>query len=155
MTRRLALAVIAGLLAAIAPLDAVAQSTQASAARSEWRPVRVAKWALLATAVGFGVYALRHSNEAGEAYDALHRACALNEPRCALEEGRYADPMLETLYQRTLREDRLARRGIVGGQVALLGSVGLFIYDLRNARGPRDIPYPTGRAMAAGIRVTF
>lgn len=138
------------------PATVIAQSPQAStAARSDWRGVRVAKWALLAAGVGFGVYALRHSTNAGDAYDALRLACSRDSQRCTLDGGRYADDELERLYQRTLREDRLARRGIVGGQVTLLGSVGMFIYDLRNARGPRDIPYPSGRAIAAGVRVAF
>ena len=153
---RLAVALTVAALTALAPATSLAQSPRASTAeRGEWRPVRVAKWALLGVAVGFGVYALRHSAEAGEAYDALRLACNRDAQRCALEDGRYTDAELEGLYQRTLREDRLARRGIVGGQVTLLGSVGLFIYDLRNARGPRDIPYPSARAMAAGVRVAF
>ena len=40
------------------------------------------------------------------------------------------------------RADSRAQLGIVGGQLALLGSVGLFIYDLRpHDHTPENIPY--------------
>ena len=48
--------------------------------------------------------------------------------------------------------------------MTLFGSVAFFIYDLRHARGPSNIPYPSGaaaaavpgaRALAAGVRLTF
>lgn len=40
------------------------------------------------------------------------------------------------------RADRRAQLGIVGGQLALLGSVGLFIYDLRpHDHTPENIPF--------------
>ena len=43
---------------------------------------------------------------------------------------------------RTDRADSRAQFGIVGGQLALLGSVGLFIYDLRpHDHTPENIPY--------------
>jgi hypothetical protein len=38
----------------------------------------------------------------------------------------------------------------------LLGSVAFFVYDLRNGRGPDDIPYPPSRAgMAVGLSLNF
>ena len=43
---------------------------------------------------------------------------------------------------RTDRADSRAQFGIVGGQLALLGSVGLFIYDLRpHDHTPENIPF--------------
>lgn len=87
-------------VAAIRPAsDAEAR---ARAPQRQW--VRTAKWTLLATAAGFGAYALANS--------------------------------------RTDRADSRAQFGIVGGQLALLGSVGLFIYDLRpHDHTPENIPY--------------
>lgn len=107
-----------------------------------WTKVRVAKWALLGAAAGFGLYALQHTGRAQDAYEALSARCVGDPERCVLVNGRYADPSTEALYRRSNREDRRAQGAIVGGQVALFGSAALFIYDLRNDRGPRNIPYP-------------
>lgn len=134
-----------------------------TAARTSISVVRVSKWALLGATVGFGVYALRHTSRAQEHYDSLITACTTSPRRCDLADGRYVDAGIERLYQLTLEQDRRARVGIVGGQATLLGSVALFILDLRNGRGPADIPYPgTGAAaavaaprVAAGLRLTF
>lgn len=128
-----------------------------------WTPVRIAKWSLLGAAAGLAAYALEHSTAAERANDRLRELCSDQPPRCQLNGGVYTDPDAEALFQRVTREDHLARVGIVGGQVALLGSVGLFVYDLRNGRGPGDIPYPSAASRAAsprarlamGIRVAF
>lgn len=125
--------------------------------------VRASKWALLGATVGFGAYAIRHTARAQEHYDALIAACTTSPARCDLADGRYPDAGIERLYQRTLAQDRRARIGIVGGQATLLGSLALFIYDLRNGRGPSDIPYPGSGAaaraaspgVAAGFRLAF
>jgi hypothetical protein len=43
---------------------------------------------------------------------------------------------------RTEHTDRRAQLGILGGQISLLGSVGLFIYDLRaDHETPENIPF--------------
>jgi hypothetical protein len=104
--------------------------------------VKFAKWGLLGLAGGLGLYALRHSTRAERAYDDLRSLC-LDEPnRCDHPSGRYEDPMAEALYGRAVSEDRRAQLGIFGGQATLFGSVGLFIYDLRDDREPTTIPYP-------------
>ena len=128
-----------------------------------WTPVRIAKWSLLGAAAGFAAYALEHSTAAERANDRLRALCSAQPERCQLDGGVYADADAEALFRRVTREDHLARVGIVGGQIALLGSVGLFVYDLRNGRGPRDIPYPSAASRAApprarvavGVRVAF
>ena len=124
-------------------------------ATSSWTVVRVAKWALLGGAVGLGVYALRNSREAEHAYADLRDRCVQASVQCAVENGRYRDPVTEILYARSVNADRRAQFGIYGGQVAALGSVGLFIYDLRNGRGPSDIPYPAKRVVSIGARLNF
>lgn len=121
----------------------------APAAAHRWTAVRVAKWALLGTAAAFGAYALSHSTRADRAYGDLRRLCVAVPAGCTLDGGRYVAPRAESLYGTSLREDRRAQLGIVGGQVALLGSVALFVYDLRNGRGPGNIPYPGGAARGA------
>lgn len=120
-----------------------------------WTVVRVAKWALLGAAVGFGVYALSNSRTAEHAYDELRRRCILDGTRCEITQGGYADATSESLYLRATSADRRAQVGIYGGQVAALGSVGLFIYDLRNGRGPSDIPYPAKRSVGLGVRISW
>lgn len=145
---------------AILPSLAVGQTPRQPGA---WTPVRVAKWSLLGAAAGLAAYALEHSTAAERANDRLRALCTAEPSRCQVEDGTYADPDAESLYQRVTREDHLARIGIVGGQVALLGSVGLFVYDLRNGRGPGDIPYPASASrvapprprVAMGIRLAF
>ena len=157
MMRRLSLAILA-LVALPAALHA-----QTPRQPGSWTVVRVAKWTLLATAAGFAAYALEHSTAAERANDRLRDLCTADPERCQVENGTYADPDAESLFQRVTREDHLARVGIVGGQVALLGSVGLFVYDLRNGRGPGDIPYPSAAwrvatprpRLAMGVRVAF
>ena len=122
------------------------------------RMVRIGKWSLLGVAVGLGVYAVMHSREAEEHYETLRGICDNTASRCQVgPDGRYADPAAESTYQAAIRHDRQAQVGIVGGQISLLGSVALFIADLRNSRGPADIPYPTGsaaREVAIGVRLS-
>jgi hypothetical protein len=90
-----------------------------------------------------------------------NRDKALRVLRARLLERRIAEQHAE------LAADRRAQVGIIGGQVALFGSVALFVYDLRHARGPGNIPYPSGapegaareasarRSVAAGLRLAF
>lgn len=58
---------------------------------------------------------------------------------------------------RTEHTDRRAQMGILGGQISLLGSVGLFIYDLRpHHETPENIPFeqnvPASDAGGSGAR---
>jgi hypothetical protein len=161
MTLRLSILLLTfGLAAPIA--RPMAAQTPARDGRPDWSAVRVAKWALLASAAGFAAYALTRSTRAEDSYEALRRLCETEPARCTLSSGRYADAAAEQFYRTARREDRRAQVGIVGGQVTLLGSVGLFIYDLRNGRGPANIPYPSAHARAvpghtvgAGVRLSF
>jgi hypothetical protein len=121
-----------------------------------WSRVRVAKWALLGAAIGFGSYALVQSSRAEDHISALRRECEVEPQGCQLQNGRYSSATAEALYDAAADADRRARIGIIGGQVTLLGSAALFVYDLRNGRGPDDIPLPPTRAaMAVGLRLTF
>ncbi len=132
------------LLASVAVLMANA-SLQAQSRVGDpggWRPARVAKWALLGASVGFGVYALSHSRQAERAYGNLRSLCYDQPTHCALAANRYTSADAEALFSRATAQDRHAQVGIVGGQLSLLGGVALFIYDLRNGRGPVNIPFP-------------
>ncbi|MGI8496048.1 MAG: hypothetical protein ACR2OG_00460 [Gemmatimonadaceae bacterium] len=145
------------LVLAIAPGSLSAQRAPAPAA-AHWTHVKLAKWSLLAVAAGFGVYALDQTHRADRAYRALDDLCHRSGPSCAVTNGRYSDDEAERLYSESRAGDRRAQLGIIGGQVTLLGSASLFLYDLRNGRGPRDIPYPSARArsgVVVGLRVGF
>lgn len=170
---RAAVALSAVVLAlAVEPLHA--QGTAGHGNNRGWTRVRVAKWALFGAAVAFGGYALQQSSRAERAYDSLRELCRTEPTSCELTDGDYSSPQAEYYYQTALFRDRRARIGIFGGQVALLGSVGLFIYDLGTPRGPVNIPYPGGsggaavassrtmpgfaappRTLAAGLRIAF
>ena len=132
-------AVLALALAVLAP---ELRAQQAPTPRSGPPVVKFAKWSLLGLAGGLGLYALRHSTRAERAYDELRGLCLDAPTRCDHPSGRYEDPVAEALYRRALSEDRRAQLGIFGGQATLFGSVGLFIYDLRDDREPTTIPYP-------------
>ncbi|MBA3558188.1 MAG: hypothetical protein H0W30_06270 [Gemmatimonadaceae bacterium] len=144
----------------VASSVAAAQLPQPAASRS-WTSVRLAKWALLAAAVGFGAYAVTQSQHADDSYGELDLLCRAEQDRCASTGDSYPDARAERLYQRAVSADRRAHQAIIGGEVTLLGSAALFIYDLRNRRGPPDIPYPadSGESGAYGFvigaRVTF
>lgn len=140
-----------------------AQVPPPAASPGRWSTVRVAKWVLLGAAVGFGGFALANSTRADVAYGELNALCHANPDRCAIRDGGYTDADAERLYDDAVRGDRNAQIGIIGGQITLLGSASLFIYDLRNGRGPSDIPYPSpaghggsaSRRLLVGARLTF
>jgi hypothetical protein len=149
-------------LATLAPVPAAWGSLGAQAApRRGWTAVRVAKWALLGATVGLGYYALKQSTRADRAYSDLRHLCITAPSSCTLDAGRYPDGHAEALYATSLRHDRRAQAGILGGQVTLLGSAALFVYDLRNGHGPENIPFPgvparlAVRAASAGTPRSF
>lgn len=158
--RSLMLASFALLLVAT-PASAALAQVPADPGPRRWTPVRIGKWALLGAAAGFAAYAVSHTSRAEDRYAALERTCTVTPERCGVVDGRYADAALERLYDETARHDRQAQTGIIGAQAALFGSVGLFIWDLRNDRGPVNIPYPShasrapARAIGVGARIAF
>ena len=133
---------LAVLLLALPATEAAAQQAAGPTPRHGRPVVRFAKWGLLGLAGGLGLYALRHSTHAEEAYDELREICRATPTRCDHGGREYDDPIAEALYARAVSEDRRAQLGIFGGQTMLFGSVGLFIYDLRDGEEPTTIPYP-------------
>jgi hypothetical protein len=120
--------------------------------------VRIAKWTLLGAAIGLGAYALQRSTDAADAYDALRALCLDAPARCEHGDGAYTDVEAEALYDRSLAADRQARIGIYAGEAALLGSVAMFILDLRGGTSPPTIPFPgrsETRARIVFARITF
>jgi len=105
--------------------------------------VKYGKWATLAAAVGMGLKAADAHRDADRAFDRLEDYCRADPARCnQTPDGSYADPTAESYYQTSLRHDRRARRWLVGGEVVLLGTAGLFVWELtRPKRLPENIPF--------------
>jgi hypothetical protein len=148
------------LMIALAPPPPAGAQAPSRPGTRGWTTARTGKWVLLGISVGFGVYALSHSQTAERSYDRLRGLCQTQPARCTLTNNRYDDAAAEGFYDRAVTNDRQARVGILGGQVTLLGSAALFIYDLRNGGRPPDIPYPpaalraqAGRRLVIGLRV--
>ncbi len=133
-----------GLLLLLALLAGPLEAQQSATPTPRKGPpvIKLAKWSLLGIAGGLGLYALEHSTRAEKAYSELRAICIATPMRCDHHRNRYGDEGAERLYQRAIAEDRRAQLGIFGGQATLFGSVGLFIYDLRDDRTPTTIPYP-------------
>jgi len=124
--------------------------------------VKYGKWATLAATIGMGIKAADAHNAAEAAYDRLSRYCDVDHAHCAQRpDGSYLDPVAERYYQSSVQGDRRARRWLVGGELALVGTVGLFVWELTAPRGrPRDIPFEptlsvTPEATRFGIRAMF
>lgn len=148
--RRLSLAALALLLVAAPALGAQGAPRQPDGLRTP----RVLKWTLLAVSVGAGLWAWSESRQADDAYADLRRYCQTDLTRCELAGGTYSDARAESLYRLSNDSDRRARIGLIGGQVALLGSAAFFILDLGRGGPPDNIPYdPDRRGAGASSRL--
>ena len=107
------------------------------------RPLNLAKWGSAAAAVGAGVWGFVLQDDAEGELRALETLCNAEPQRCRdlLPDGRYADPALERRYSAIRGDYRMARRLLVVSQLALAGSVALFILDLPDDDDPPNIPY--------------
>jgi hypothetical protein len=124
--------------------------------------VRYGKWVTLAGAVGMGILAARSHNSADDSFEQLRQYCFPDNARCdQSSNGSYLDPVAEGYYQSSVRHDRQARRWLLGGEVALLGSAGLFVWELTRPKAPpKNIPFEptltvTPRSTLFGIRASF
>ena len=140
---------------ALVALSIPLRAQEAQAVR-DWRGVaRVAKWVLAGATVALGVYAYMEHDAAERVQSQLRERCDSSPESCTVVDGRYGDVESEALHQRAVRHDRRARTGIVAGQITLLGGVALFLYDLREDRGPDNIPYPSPRRTALRDRTVI
>lgn len=147
---------------ALPPATALAQAPDTTIYRSSPALVKYGKWILLAGALGMGYQASQSHKEADRAFDRLEDYCFELESRCArAPSGRYLDPVSESYYQRSLSHDRKSRGWLIGGEVALLGAAGMFIWELSRPKRPNpNIPFePTvnfrGPTTDVGVRLSF
>jgi hypothetical protein len=144
-----------GLIAALALL------VLAGPADAQGPLVKYGKWVMVAGSVGMNYLAIRAHNRAEDAFDALESRCAVRS-LCEVDPaGQYLDPTTESLYQASLRYDRIARGWLIGGETALAGAAALFVWELTRPKGrPDNIPFePEVRSLRGatglGLRVAF
>ena len=132
----------------------------APAAQAQGSPplVKYGKWMLAAGAVGMNLLAASAHNDAEDAFGRIEEACFADRFRCIVDgEGRYADAEIETLYQSSLHEDRVARRWLILGETALVGAAAMFVWELtRKSHEPDNIPFePEVRSLRNATGVGF
>ena len=162
--RRRAIALIAAaVLVASGPMPLSAQQPDSIwTRRGSPALVKYGKWLTLAAAVGMGIKAADAHDDADRWFNRLERYCDLDPTRCNQSSGgSYTDPTAERYYQRSLHHDRVARRWLLGGEITLIGTAGLFVWELtRPKRLPDNIPFePEIRVLPHvtrfGLRVGF
>ena len=135
---------------------------QGPAAVGSPAPVEYGKWGLLAGSIAMNLLGLRAHNRAEDAFNAVAEACAADRTRCAtLSNGAYADPFLESQFKKSLDYDSAARKWLIGGETALVGSAVMFIWELTRAKSRREnIPFEPEVTQRDGVtnmgfRVSF
>lgn len=105
--------------------------------------IKYGKWATLAASVAMNLLAAQAHNKADDAFEVISLACVQSTSNCGtLSDGRYADPFLERKFQESLQLDRSARRWLIGGETALVGTAVMFIWELtRSKTRPGNIPF--------------
>ncbi len=130
---------------ALLAVPAAAQTPHADAGDRPWLPrmAHYCKWITGAGAIALTVLAAREHRHSNEQWNQLLELCRSDQRACVLNSGgRYTNPATEDFYQEALRFDRRARTRLLGGQVALLTTVALFLADLRHGKdGPPNIPF--------------
>jgi len=124
--------------------------------------IKYGKWVTLAASVAMNLLAAEAHEKADAAFQVINLACVQSTSNCAtLPDGRYADPALERKFQESLQHDRSARRWLIGGETALVGTAVMFIWELtRSKTREGNIPFEpqvgerNGRT-TFGFRVPF
>jgi hypothetical protein len=151
-------------LALLHPAPLAAQSADSVFAPRRGSPalVKFGKWGVLAAGIGMGIQAAMAHADADRAYRRLERYCFGDQRRCDQGPGgSYLDPVAERHYQSALSGDRRARGWLVGGEVAVLGAAGLFVWELTRPRQrPDNIPFEPsvtfrGPVTDLGVRLAF
>ena len=145
----------------VSALTAPPVAAQVQAPREVTTPagIRYGKWAAAAVAAGFTALGIRSHDRADGDFRALADYCKV-QGTCAIgTDGRYTDPAAEARYQHVVHGDRAARVWLISGQAALVGSVVLFVLELKRERGPANIPYaglvvePGPQGTRIGLRI--
>jgi hypothetical protein len=105
--------------------------------------VKYGKWAVVAAAIGMGFKAASAHDDADRAFNRLNDYCFSQPSGCPQSPGgKYLDPIAERYYQQSLSGDRSARSWLLGGEAALLGAAGMFVWELTRPKSlPKNIPF--------------
>jgi hypothetical protein len=103
----------------------------------------VAKWSTLLVSTGAAAYGFNQNRVADREYEELEQICFGNPALCEREPGtdRYVDAAMESRYQEIVDRDDRARLALLAGQLGLIASIAMFIFDLPDKSTPEDIPY--------------
>jgi len=160
IVRRVAAGAVLLLLLA-APVSAQAVPDSVFVRRSPFL-LKYGKWVTLAASLGMGLKAASAHRAADRAFDRLDRYCSIDPNRCAQKpNGSYFDPVAEGYYPTSLTRDRQARGWLLGGELTLIGTAGLFIWELsRPSHPPKNIPFEPsfevlGSTTRMGLQVAF
>lgn len=124
----------------------------------------VAKWPALAAAGGFIALAAARHGEARAVDREIEALCAEDDARCfvsLLGSGPlYTDPEVHALHERRSELRDAARGYLLGGQISLVVSAGMFLLDLIYGDDqPKNIPYTPLQlftsAQEVGVRFSF
>ncbi len=152
MTRRSRTAprwlVFLALAGVLAPVRAQAQTStrQDTAVVQRYPLARFGKWVTLSGAAAAATFGIVTNQEADRRYADLERTCRDDPGRCTRGAGgAYEDATLEGEYQRILTLDDRATFALIAGEISVLASVVLFVFDLPRSRSGEDIPYSPPR----------
>jgi len=131
------------LLALLGTAPLTGQSLDTAMVRGSPPLVKYGKWLTLAAAIGMGIKAADAHNAADDAFGQLQNYCGVSQQRCNLApNGSYLDPVAEGYYQASVRNDNRARGWLLSGELTLIGTAGLFVWELTRPKDrPRNIPF--------------
>ncbi len=129
--------VVLALGAALVP---VARAQEPVAERRTPPLVRTGKWIALGLAAGTTILGARAHLRADDAFDRLRDYCSTIGSCTLGVDGRYDNAGAEAIYLEVRNGDRAARSWLAAGQTLLVGSVVLFVLDLRNRGRPENEP---------------
>jgi hypothetical protein len=155
--------VVAGLVTLVPPLPA--QESLEVNTRPWFADVsHVAKWPALAAAGGFIALAAARHGEALAVDREIETLCAEGDGRCSvtlLGSGPlFTDSEVQALHERRSELRNAARGYLLGGQISLVVSGGMFLLDLIYGDDrPKNIPFTPlelhGRGQEVGFRIRF
>ena len=155
MLRRLALA---ALLSTALASGLAAQEPVRTSPLVHW-----GKWGAAGLSLGLHLLAISAHNRSDRTFRTLTSNCFDAPDSCAIgSDGTYVDRHTEGMFQSVLSDNRKARAYLITGEVALLGTVVLFVSDLarKKARPPNKpfnpeiAPGPNGTTHL-GVRLEF
>jgi len=121
------------------------------------------KWGTAGVSLALHLLAISVHNRSDRNLRSLTVNCFDTPANCTIgSDGTYVDSHTEAMFQNVLSDNRRARAYLIGGEVALLGTVVLFVSDLTRKKSrppnkpfnPEIAPGPNGTTHL-GFRLEF